>query len=234
MKDEVVLRHPASSRVVHIIHMICWTILGITGFAVYFDLVGEATKALFMEWHIYLAIILTFATIGYVVITPDRAFLFLKEILNWDSDTIAWWKNFGGYPYKFLGNTPLYKYIKRFWFAKPGCPPQSKYNAGQKLFGLCVVASLLILGVTGWSLYFFPQALGKFWAKLFFNLHVWVSLLVSLFMITCHVPLVIYNWPDFVAMFRPGAGVVPLEWAKEHNPKWVERELVEIKELEKS
>ncbi len=146
---DVVLRHPASSRIVHIIHMICWTALGITGFAVHFNLVDEATKAEFMKWHIYFAIPLTLATIGYVVITPDRAFLFLKEILNWDRDTIAWWKNFGGYPYKFLGKTPLYKYIQRFWFAKPGCPPQSKYNAGQKLFGLCVVVSLAVLGVTG-------------------------------------------------------------------------------------
>ncbi len=220
-EDAVVLRHPASSRIVHILHMICWTALGITGFAVRFNLVNQAVKAAFMHWHIYFAIVLTFTTIGYLVITPDRAFMFLKEILHWDGDTIAWWKNLGGYPYRF------------FKIGKPGCPPQTKYNAGQKLFGLSVVASLFILGVTGWSLYFIRQALGKYWVRLFFEAHVWVSLLVTLFMITCHVPLVIYNWPDFVSMFRPGAGVVPLEWAKEHNPKWVEREVVEIKESEK-
>jgi len=227
-----VLRHPASSRIVHIVHMVCWYVLFVTGIITYFNLASDATKAWLMELHIYFAAVLTFITIAYVVVTPDRAFLFLKEILHWDKDTIAWWKNFGGYPYKFFGKYKFYKYFENLWFAKPGCPPQTKYNAGQKLLGLSVVASLLILGVTGWCLYFFPQALGKYWAATFFNWHVWVSIVVTLFVTCCHIPLVIINWPDFVSMFRLGSGTVLLEWAKHHNPKWVEKELVEITEKE--
>ncbi|WP_334110532.1 cytochrome b/b6 domain-containing protein [Thermodesulfitimonas autotrophica] len=218
MEKMVVLRHSVPSRITHIVLMICWIILAATGFAVYFKLVGEVVRAAFMQWHIYFAIPLTFVTLGYLVVTPDRAFMFAKELLSWDRDTIAWWKNLGGYPYKL------------FKIGSPGSPPQSKYNAGQKFYGLCVVATLAILGVTGWSLYFIPQALGKFWTLTFFKLHVWLSFFVTLFMLFVHVPLVIYNWPDFKAMFRFGPGTVPLEWAREHNPKWVEKELALLKE----
>ncbi len=218
MKKMVVLRHSTPSRIMHNVHMICWIVLAVTGFAVYFKLVGEEVRAAFMQWHIYFAIPLTLVTLGYLVVTPDRAFMFAKELLSWDRDTIAWWKNLGGYPYKF------------FKIGSPGCPPQSKYNAGQKAFALSVVATLAILIVTGWSLYFVPQALGKLWTYIFFMLHVWLSFLVTLSLLFVHVPLSIYYWPDFKAMFRLGPGTVPLEYAREHNPKWVEKELALLKE----
>jgi hypothetical protein len=33
-----------------------------------------------------------------------------------------------------------------------------------------------------------------------------------------------------MAMFRFDPGTVPLEWAREHNPKWEEKELALLKE----
>ncbi len=226
---EVVLRHPLSSRIVHTVNMVCWYGLFVTGILTYLKLVGN--RAFLMKLHIAFAAVLTVVLLSYLIVTPDRAYLFLQEVLNWDKDTIAWWKNFGGYPYRFLGKTRFYKYIERFWFAKPGCPPQSKYNAGQKLLGLTVVLSLGLLGLTGWGLYFFRQALGKDGVWLFFNAHLWVAVIVTLFVTFVHVPLVIVNWPDFVSMFRIGSGTVPAEWAREHNPKWFEREVVEVVEV---
>ncbi len=226
---EVVLRHPLSSRIVHTVNMVCWYGLFVTGILTYLKLVGN--RAFLMKLHIAFAAVLTAVLLSYLIVTPDRAYLFLQEVLNWDKDTIAWWKNFGGYPYRFLGKTRFYKYIERFWFAKPGCPPQSKYNAGQKLLGLTVVLSLGLLGLTGWGLYFFRQALGKDGVWLFFNAHLWVAVIVTLFVTFVHVPLVIVNWPDFVSMFRIGSGTVPAEWAREHNPKWFEKEVVEVVEV---
>ncbi len=227
---DVVLRHPLSSRIVHFVNMICWYGLFITGILVYLKLVSNSERALLMKLHIFFGAILTFVIAAYLALTPERAMLFVQEVLNWDKDTIAWWKNFGGYPYKFLGKTKLYKYIEKFWFAKPGCPPQTKYNAGQKLLGLTVIASLFILGFTGWFLYFFREALGKNGVYLFFNLHLWIAILVTLFVTFVHIPLVIVNWPDFVSMFRIGSGTVPVEWAKEHNPKWFENDVAKLEE----
>jgi len=229
----VVLRHPLSSRIMHFVNMVCWYILFLTGAAVYFRLVSGAEAAMLMNVHILAGLVLTVTVVSYLLIAPDRVFLFLQEVLNWDRDTLAWWKNFGGYPYRFLKGTKLYKYLERFWFAKPGAPPQSKYNAGQKLLGITVVFSLAVLGLTGWMLFFFRQALGKDGVWLFFNAHVWIAILVTLFVTFVHVPLVVINWPDFVSMFRIGSGTVPVEWAIEHNPKWFERDVVEVVESRK-
>ncbi len=233
-EDGVVLRHPLSSRIMHFVNMVCWYVLFTTGALVYFKLVGGSEAALLMKIHILFGLILTVVVLSYVVMAPDRVFLFLQEILNWDRDTIAWWKNFGGYPYRFLGKTRFYRYIEKFWFAKPGCPPQSKYNAGQKFLGILVVFSLAVLGASGWLLFLFRQALGKDGVWLFFNAHVWIAIVVTVFVTFVHIPLVIINWPDFVSMFRIGSGTVPVSWAREHNPKWFEREVVELAESMKS
>ena len=229
----VVLRHPLSSRIMHSVNMVCWYVLFLTGALVYFRFVSGAEAAELMRVHILAAIVLTVTVISYLVISPDRAYLFMQEILSWDRDTFAWWKNFGGYPYRLLNRLGIYKYFERFWFAKPGAPPQSKYNAGQKLLGITVVFGLVVLGLTGWMLFFFRQALGKNGVWLFFNAHVWIAILLTLFVTFVHIPLVIVNWPDFVSMFRIGSGTVPVEWAREHNPKWFEREVVEVVEPEK-
>ncbi|RKQ88452.1 cytochrome b/b6 domain-containing protein [Brockia lithotrophica] len=219
MAQKVALKHSLPSQLMHFTLLVTWFGLAITGFGVYFGWVSDATAAAFMRWHVYFGAVLTFATLAYAIFAFDRAVYFLKEIFTWDRDTWLWWTNLGGYPYKFLK------------IGSPKTYPQSKYNAGQKFYAILVVFTVLLVIVTGWSLYYFPQALGKYWAALFFNLHVWVTLFVTLFMLFVHVPLALIMFTDFKAMFRFGAGYVPMEYAEEHSPKWAEK-LVPVAEVE--
>lgn len=219
---ERVLRFPASEKMFHNINAITWCILAITGILVYFKLVSDSTAAALMKIHIWTAVIFTLNFIAFVLISPDRFYLLLNHLLTWDRDTFAWFKNFGGYPRRLFGIP----------FGPEEVAPAGKYNAGQKIAYLFFLFMIVALGVTGWMLYFWRQALGKGLMHSTFSFHVWGGIIATLLVVFIHFPLSLVNFEDFKAMWRIGPGDMPLEAAKEHYPKWVERDLERIELLD--
>lgn len=61
-----------------------------------------------------------------------------------------------------------------------------------------------------------------------FYFHVWGSIIATAVALFGHLPMALLNKDDFKAMF--GNGEVPLESAKEHSPKWIENDLVTVKQ----
>ncbi|MBN2493785.1 MAG: cytochrome b/b6 domain-containing protein [Deltaproteobacteria bacterium] len=98
-------------------------------------------------------------------------------------------------------------------------PPQDKYNAGQKLFGMLVCAGTLLTAISGLAMVFLP---GSGWpVRWAIPVHfaaasmVVVGLIVHLYMSL----FVSSERPALVSMFR---GSVPESYAREHHQLWWE------------
>jgi formate dehydrogenase subunit gamma len=219
-ENEKVLRFPVYEKIFHNINAITWYILAITGMAVYFKWAsGESAKFL-MEVHIWTAIVFTLNFISFILIAPDRFYIMMKNLLQWDKDTFAWFKNLGGYPRMF--GIP---------FGPEKTAPQGKYNAGQKVAYLIFIFMIFGLIITGWALYFAKQGLGKELMLYFFYFHVWGSIITTALVTFVHLPLSIINIEDFKAMWRLDSGYMPFDAAEHHSPKWVEDDLVQINSI---
>ena len=111
MKGARILRFHTSDKVFHSINAICWYALVITGAIVYFGHwmgdISDETANLMMVWHLWLGALFTLNFVGYVLFAPERFAVTLKNLLEWDRNTIMWFRNFGGYPRRFF-KIPLF------------------------------------------------------------------------------------------------------------------------------
>ena len=121
MRDTV-LKFPFSERMFHNVNLITWMILAFSGIIIYFGLIEESSVKFWMDLHIYVAVLFTVNFVGFVILNFDRFALMLRNLLIWDKDTFAWFKNFGGYPKKIFGIN----------FGPEEVAPQGRFNAGQK------------------------------------------------------------------------------------------------------
>ncbi|AEH44378.1 hypothetical protein Thein_0496 [Thermodesulfatator indicus DSM 15286] len=217
-----VLKFSFSEKIFHNVNAVTWYILALTGVIVYFDWASPETKAFLMQIHIWVAVIFTFNFLAFVFLSPHRFYIMMKNFLEWDKDSLAWFKNFGGYPRRFF----------KIPFGPEEVAPQGKVNAGQKLTYLFFVFVIIALIVTGWSLYYAKHSMGKTLFELMFYVHVWGSILATAVATCGHIPLSIVNTEDLLAMWRPGSGTVSVEWAKHHNPKWYEKDLMKVEPKE--
>ncbi|WP_301094300.1 cytochrome b/b6 domain-containing protein, partial [Turicimonas muris] len=141
-----ILRFHTSDKVFHSINAICWYALFFTGVIVYFGnmmgAISDETANLLMVWHIWLGALFTLNFVGYILFAPDRFAVTMKNLMEWDKNTIMWFRNFGGYPRRFF----------KIPFGPEEVPPQGRYNGGQKMSYLIFIAAIAYLIVTGWLL----------------------------------------------------------------------------------
>ena len=147
MKGARILRFHTSDKVFHSINAICWYALVITGAIVYFGHwmgdISDETANLMMVWHLWLGALFTLNFVGYVLFAPERFAVTLKNLLEWDKNTIMWFRNFGGYPRRFF----------KIPFGPVEVPPQGRYNGGQKMSYLIFLAAVVYLIASGWLLW---------------------------------------------------------------------------------
>lgn len=66
----------------------------ITGAIVYFGHwmgdISDETANLMMVWHLWLGALFTLNFVGYVLFAPERFAVTLKNLLEWDKNTIMW------------------------------------------------------------------------------------------------------------------------------------------------
>ena len=211
-----VLKFSVTEKIFHNVNAVSWYVLAITGIIVYFNLAGSETKNFLMQIHIWTGVVFTFNFLAFIFLAPHRFYILMKNLLEWDKDTFAWFKNLGGYPRRFF----------KINIGPEEVAPQGKFNAGQKLTYLFFIFMIIALIVTGWFLYFAKHSMGKGLFLMFFYLHVWGSIITTLIATFGHIPLSIANKEDLLAMWRIGPGTVSLKWAKHHNPKWFQNDVI--------
>jgi len=169
MHENRVLKFPLSEKVFHNVNLITWIALIITGVLIYFRMVNEDMAEMLMDWHIGIGIVFTINFFGFMLLNFDRFSLMIRNLLIWDRDTFAWFKNFGGYPRRLFG-------IK---FGPEEVAPQGRFNAGQKAAYLIFMFMIFGLIVSGWLLYAYPAAMGKIFTKWMFWLQSRLLLLLE-------------------------------------------------------
>ncbi|WP_297575941.1 cytochrome b/b6 domain-containing protein [uncultured Campylobacter sp.] len=217
--EDKVLKFPLSERVFHFVNMVTWLVLAFSGIIVYFKLIDVSSVKFWMDLHIWVGALFTVNFVGFVLLNFDRFFLMMRNLLIWDKDTIAWFKNFGGYPKKILNIN----------FGPEEVAPQGRFNAGQKGTYLFFIFMIFALIVSGWILFVLAPVVGKNTMVFMFYLHVWGSIIATAVALFGHLPMALLNMDDFKAMF--GNGEVPMDTAKEHSPKWVEQDLVKTEKI---
>ena len=215
MADRI-LRFHAPDKVFHSVNAITWFALLFTGMYVYFCNPEAASAESAMLIHLILGAVFTFNLLAFIVLAPDRFALILRACLEWDKNTILWFRNFGGYPRRFF-HIPL---------GPVEVPPQGRYNGGQKASYLLFMASIYILIVTGWLLWIFAPAIGKEMFVTFFYVHVWGSLFITLLVVCAHIPLALLSMEHFKGIWRLGPGTISMEAAEHHAPLWFERDVI--------
>jgi len=130
-------------RLVHWGHTLAFLVLVVTGAIIYIPalqnlVVGNAGWAARAS-HRYGAIFLAVVILVYMIFDGKRMLRSMKLIFTWGVDDLKWVK--AAPAVYFRGE------VKKL-------PPQDRFNTGQKAFYLCVVLSLLALGVSGVLMWF--------------------------------------------------------------------------------
>lgn len=124
---------------------------------------------------------------------------YLKDALEYDADDLQWFKVAGGY----LSH-------------KVTVPPMGKYNPGQKLYYLAIVAAGIAIAVSGFVIWFMKDN-----ASMLLLAHLVHNIAFIVFVIA--VPVHIY----LGTLANPGtfklmvSGTLPLSEAKRRYPKWM-------------
>lgn len=216
MANNRILRFHAPDKVFHSVNAITWFALLFTGVYVYFCEPEAACAEATMLAHLILGVVFTFNLLGFIVLAPDRFALILRACLEWDRNTIFWFRNFGGYPRRFF----------KIPFGPVEVPPQGRYNGGQKASYLLFTAAIVALIVTGWLLWVFGPAIGKDAFMTMWRLHVWGSLFITVLVVCAHIPLALLSMSHFLGIWRIGTGDISWEAAEHHSPVWLEKDVI--------
>ena len=169
-----------------------------------------------MITHLIIGAVFTFNLLGFIVIAPDRFALIMRACMEWDSNTLRWFLNFGNYPRRFFG-IPL---------GPETVPPQGRYNGGQKASYLLFMGMIAALAVTGWLLWLGAPVTGKLVYFLTFYFHVWGSIIISILVVCAHIPLALLSMSHFKGIWRLGPGTISVEAAEHHAPLWFKRDVI--------
>ncbi|MDD7442954.1 MAG: cytochrome b/b6 domain-containing protein [Sutterellaceae bacterium] len=215
--DRVLRYHPAD-KIFHTVNAITWFALLITGALVYFLDLSDETKGGLMVWHLGLAVIFTLNIVAYLCMAPHRFAVTMKNLLEWDSNSIRWFLNLGGYPRRFF-HIPL---------GPVEVPPQGRYNGGQKMSYLMFFFAIFTLAITGWILWVAAPLVGKMAFKWMFYYHVWAGAIVSVLVVCAHIPLALLSWSHVTGLWRLGSGTISVEAAMHHTPIWFKRDVIRV------
>jgi formate dehydrogenase subunit gamma len=124
---------------------------------------------------------------------------YLKDALEYDEDDVQWFKVAGGY---------LSHKVK--------VPPMGKYNPGQKLYYLAIVAAGIAIALSGFGMWLMK---GNTTVMLISHLVHNVAFCIFAIAVPVHIYLgTLANPGTFQIMVN---GMVPLNLAKKRYPKWM-------------
>lgn len=124
---------------------------------------------------------------------------YLLDALDYDADDLQWFKVAGGY----LSH-------------KVTVPPMGKYNPGQKLYYLAVVAAGIAIAVSGLGMWFMKEN-----KSLMLLSHIVHNLAFVIFVIAVPVHMYLGTLANPGTLKLMVTGTLPLDEAKKRYPKWM-------------
>ena len=204
-----VLKHGEQTRTMHWIHLLCFTILALTGIAFYWNIDfiarifgGYATASNIHRWT---GAVFTAGPALYILLNFGRFSRFIDTISRISKDDIGWLKCMGGY-------LPFIKVDH--------VPPQDKYNAGQKMLGWLIIIGCLLVIMTGFPMWLWRDAVPAVFLNLCYNVHFWTAIILILlvgghfFLAAIHPK----SRVEFASMMLDG--YIDADITAHHNEKW--------------
>jgi formate dehydrogenase subunit gamma len=210
-RDVVTIRwipkYTTMERIGHWLHTATFVPLAITGLILYvplFQSLAQGQAGYFVRLvHRLTAILFGLLPILYFIIEPRRFVMSIREFL-FDKDDIGWVLN--AFSYYLLGR-------------HTAMPPQGRFNTGEKMNGLIMCVTWVVLGITGLLMWFGKGAMsaGLFhWMVLIHD----VAMIAAVCMFLVHLYLAVAHplmWAGLVSM---RFGVTSAAYAAEHHAKW--------------
>lgn len=204
-----VLKHGDSTRTMHWVHLLCFTLLAITGIGFYWDIGiiekifgGGANSSLVHRWA---GVVFTVGPALYILLNFNRFARFMDTISNITKDDVGWLKVMGGY-------LPFIKVEH--------VPPQDKYNAGQKMLGWMIIFGCLLMIITGFPMWLWRDTVPAVFLSLCYNVHFWTAIILILlvgghfFLAAIHPK----SRVEFSSMMLDG--YIDAHISAHHNEKW--------------
>ncbi len=182
----------------HWVLVLSFFLLTITGFGFLFRLEGMAS--IFGSFH-NMRDIHNWSGVVFIISLIFTMFNYLPVALSFDRNDIEWLKMMGGYFSK-----------------KAKVPPQDIINAGQKIFYLVLLVLGFAIGISGFVIWLLPGV--RKWILLSHLVHN-IAFDLFVFIIPLHIYLATFANPGTFRIMV--YGTVPLEWAKRHHSKWVQK-----------
>jgi formate dehydrogenase subunit gamma len=161
---------------------------------------GESVRTV----HRVTAVFFGLVPITYAILQPRRLWVNLREFLTWGKDDIRWLK--AAIPYYVAGK-------------HEEMPPQPRFNSGERLNALVMVAGTLTFGVTGLSMWFLKGMMPVGLFRFMVLVHD-LAFIVTFVMFIVHFYLAVVHplmWQSLISM---RFGRVPESYAREHHGKW--------------
>jgi formate dehydrogenase subunit gamma len=170
--------------------------------------------------HRVTAVFFGLVPITYTILQPRRMWMNLREFLTWGKDDIQWLK--AAVPYYVAGK-------------HEAMPPQPRFNSGERLNALIMVAGTLTFGITGLSMWFLKGIMPVQLFRIMVFIHD-LTFIVTFVMFIVHFYLAVVHplmWQSLITM---RFGRVPESYAREHHGKWYygEERAMEIWEQRKA
>jgi formate dehydrogenase subunit gamma len=221
-RDVVTIRwipkYTLMERIGHWLHTATFVPLAITGLILYTPLLqplarGEAGHVVRLI-HRAASILFGLLPVIYLIVQPRRFIMSIREFM-FDRDDIEWVKN--AVSYYLLGR-------------HTAMPPQGRFNTGEKMNGLIMCVSWVVLGITGLFMWFGKGAVAVGSLSIGFVAPSWLfhwsvlihdlAMIVAVCMFLVHFWLAVGHplmWAGLVSM---RFGVTSASYAAEHHAKW--------------
>ncbi len=204
-------KYSKPARIFHHVHTVAFIVLFLTGLVLFIPQLGFLAQGSWTRLiHRIAAVVFVGIPVIYVITNFKAAVRGLMELLTWGKRDIGWAK--AALRYYFFND-------------ERSMPPQGSMNAGQKLWGIAVLACGVVFVVTGILMWFYKEILPYSvlqWSVFVHDVIFIVAgcfLFVHIYLGVIH-PLMTEAWK---AIWK---GTVSTEYAKSHHGKWYE----EIKE----
>ncbi len=201
-------KYTALERTLHWTHTACFLPLALTGYILFAPWLqpltqGEAGQFIRIV-HRVVAVIFGLVPIVYTIVQPRRMLMNLREFLTFTKDDVGWLK--AAIPYYVAGR-------------HQAMPPQPRFNTGERLNAVVMVAGTILFGITGLSMWFLKGIMPVALYQLMNVVHE-LTFLVTFVMFIVHFYLAVVHplmWQSLISM---RFGFVSESHAREHHAKW--------------
>jgi formate dehydrogenase subunit gamma len=201
-------KYTTVERFLHWLHTFTFLPLALTGFILYapwLSPVAQGPAGLYMRLiHRIAAVLFGGVPILYLILQPRRVALHVREFLSFSQYDLLWLK--AAVPYYLLGR-------------HLDMPPQPRFNTGERLNALVMVAGTLTFGLTGLPMWFAGTQMPAGLYQVLVVVHD-LAFIITVVMFVVHFFLAVVHplmWQSLVSMRY---GVISESYAREHHAMW--------------